>query len=175
MRNIEIKAKIDDPEVLVDKLKKITKCECTVIKQCDTFFKTSKGRLKLRQFEDGTGELIYYERTNMTGPKLCNYQITKISAETCGDLKNTLSLCYGTHGIVEKIRHLFMIDQTRVHIDDVNGLGSFMELEVVLNDNQDISMGEQIAQDIMTQLGIHRESLVPEAYVDLLNKKKALI
>ncbi|XP_043674658.1 uncharacterized protein LOC122632191 [Vespula pensylvanica] len=174
MRNIEIKTKINDSVTLVNKLEKITKSKWTVIEQHDTFFNTKTGRLKLRQFKDKTGEIIYYERPNIIGPKLCNYQRIKIKAEICESLKNILTICNGIVGVVKKTRRLFIIDQTRIHIDDVHELGSFLELEVVLHDGQDIDYGEKIAQEIMKQLDIAPENLISEAYVDLLNKAKSL-
>ncbi|KAF7391265.1 hypothetical protein HZH66_009745 [Vespula vulgaris] len=174
MRNIEIKTKLNDSITLINKLEKITKSKWTVIEQHDTFFNTKTGRLKLRQFKDKTGEIIYYERPNIIGPKLCNYQQIKINAETFESLKNILTISNGIVGVVKKTRRLFIIDQTRIHIDDVHELGSFLELEVILNDDQDVSYGEKIAQEIMKQLDIEPENLISEAYVDLLNKAKSL-
>ncbi|KAL2714179.1 uncharacterized protein V1478_016736 [Vespula squamosa] len=174
MRNIEMKTKINDSNTLINELEKITKSKWIVIEQHDTFFKTKTGRLKLRQFKDKTGEIIYYERPNIVGPKLCNYQKIKINAETFESLKNILTISNGIIGVVKKTRRLFMIDQTRIHIDDVHGLGSFLELEVVLKDDQDVSYGEKIAKDMMRQLNIESENLISEAYVDLINKAKSL-
>ncbi|XP_035720069.1 uncharacterized protein LOC118440729 [Vespa mandarinia] len=174
MRNIEIKTKISDSTTLINKLEKITESKWIVIEQYDTFFNTKTGRLKLRQFEDKTGEIIYYERPNVTGPKLSNYKKIKMNAETCENLRDILTISNGTLGVVKKTRRLFMIDQTRIHIDDVHGLGSFLELEVALNDDQDVSYGEKITQDIMKKLDIEPEHLISEAYIDLLNKTENL-
>ena len=64
-----------------------------------------------------------------------------------------------------------MIGQTRVHCDEVEGLGDFMELEVVLNDNQTTQEGQDIAEDLMAKLGIDKSKLISGAYMDLLEAK----
>ncbi|XP_078052409.1 uncharacterized protein LOC144478418 [Augochlora pura] len=171
MRNIEIKAKISDPEITIALTKKLTDSECKIIKQHDTFFKVAEGRLKLREFEDGSGELLYYKRSNTLGPKLCDYKKTSLNPEACTGIKNILTESNGRLGVVKKIRKLYMVGQTRVHIDDVEGLGSFMELEVVLSDDNTIEEGQKIAEDLMTKLKIEKEDLIANAYIDLLLSK----
>ncbi|CAK9818789.1 Putative adenylate cyclase MJ0240 [Anthophora plagiata] len=171
MRNIEIKAKIDDPELIISRIKQLTDDKCVVIKQHDTFFKVPAGRrLKLRQFEDSTGELLSYERPNVLGPKLSDYLKASLAPENCLTVANILRESYGCVGIVKKVRKLYMIGQTRVHVDNVEGLGNFLELEVFLTDEQDAEFGEKIAQDLMAKLGIQSDDLIAEAYIDLLNK-----
>ncbi|XP_033323947.1 uncharacterized protein LOC117219136 [Megalopta genalis] len=171
MRNIEIKAKISDPENKISLTKQITDSECKIIKQHDTFFKVAEGRLKLREFEDGSGELLYYKRSNILGPKLCDYKKTSLNPDACTGVKNILTESNGCLGIVKKTRKLYMVGETRVHIDDVEGLGNFMELEVVLSDDSTIEEGEKIAQDLMTKLSIQKEDLIANAYIDLLLDK----
>ncbi|XP_029036304.1 uncharacterized protein LOC114872822 [Osmia bicornis bicornis] len=170
MRNIEIKATINDPTDVVSRIKQLTDTDCVIINQHDTFFKVAEGRLKLRKFKNGSGELIYYKRCNTLGPKLCNYDKAVLEANTCTEIESILSASNGCAGIVKKTRQLYMIGQTRVHVDDVEGLGHFLELEVVLTEEEDTDNGEKIAQDLMTKLGIKAQDLIAEAYVDLLNK-----
>ncbi|XP_076645540.1 uncharacterized protein LOC143354992 isoform X1 [Halictus rubicundus] len=174
MRNIEIKAKISDPENVINLTKQITDSDCKIIKQHDTYFKVTGGRLKLREFEDGSGELLFYRRSNTLGPKLCDYMKTSLDFETCTQIRNTLTESNGCLGIVKKTRKLYMVGQTRVHIDEVEGLGSFMELEVVLTDDQDNEAGEKIAEDLMTKLDIQKEDLIANSYIDLLLRVNAL-
>ncbi|XP_003695072.1 uncharacterized protein LOC100871422 [Apis florea] len=170
MRNIEIKAKIDNPELKISRIVQLTKDNGIIMKQHDIFFKVAEGRLKLRKFEDGSGELIYYKRSNVFGPKLCDYEKVALDENACSGIANILIESNGSIGIVKKTRKLYMIDQTRVHIDDVEGLGNFLELEVILNDDQDIESGEKIAQDLMSKLDIKSEDLIANAYIDLLSK-----
>jgi len=78
------------------------------------------------------GELIYYERADQEGPKHSEYHLARTHDPE--NLKTVLSMAFGIRGVVVKSRYLFMVGQTRIHLDDVEGLGQFIELEVVLED-----------------------------------------
>ncbi|GJQ65228.1 hypothetical protein Trydic_g7359 [Trypoxylus dichotomus] len=170
MRNIEIKAKVKDIEQLRSKAKILSKSEGTIIKQDDIFYISSHGRLKLRKFENGNAELIFYDRSDSKGPKLSFYEKSAIPADTTAHVDAVLSRALGVDGTVRKTRHLFLVDQTRVHIDQVEGLGDFMELEVVLNPEQSVEDGQQIAMSLMKLLGIQEDDLLCGAYKDLMSK-----
>ncbi len=81
-------------------------------------------------FQEGNGELIYYERPDENGPKVSNYSKTMVSDPS--SLNQVLTMALGVKGHVEKKRRLLHYNQTRIHIDEVSGLGNFMELEVSL-------------------------------------------
>ena len=70
--------------------------------------------------------------------------------------------------MVKKIRYLYMVGQTRIHLDEVEGLGYFIELEVVMREGQSDTEGQAIAEDLMRRLGVREDSLIEGAYVDLL-------
>ncbi|XP_074039291.1 uncharacterized protein isoform X2 [Leptinotarsa decemlineata] len=125
----------------------------------------------IRSLYNGSGELIYYERPDTEGPKMCLYEKSTILAENLNSIHTTLEKALGTKIVVNKIRQLFMIGQTRVHVDSVEDLGDFMELEVVLKDEQTSEEGEKIAFDIMEKLEISKENLISGAYADLLRDK----
>lgn len=165
-RNIEIKARIESVEVLALKTAAIATEGPVEIEQDDTFFRCESGRLKLRAFSDCSGELIFYRRANQQGPKESFYLRSPTSAP--GTLRDSLSLAYGQVGRVRKHRTLFLVGRTRVHLDKVEGLGHFLELEVVLADGEPAEAGVREAHDLMEQLGIRRSQLVEGAYVDLL-------
>jgi predicted adenylyl cyclase CyaB len=139
-----------------------------VIPQEDTFFHTPKGRLKLRQLQPDLAQLVYYERPDQDGPKRSNYHI--FETRDPSGLKTALSMALGVRGIVRKTRYLYLAGQTRIHLDDVEGLGQFMELEVVLQDGQSDADGQSIAEDLMAKLGVRTEDLLEGAYMDLLEK-----
>ncbi|XP_059351615.1 uncharacterized protein LOC130702335 [Daphnia carinata] len=122
-RNIEIKAKIHDVNAVIKKVAEVCKMEMEVIEQCDTFFKTENGRLKLREFKDGSGELIYYDRPDVDGPKLSSYSKSSVTNTT--SLKSVLQMALGVKGLVKKKRLLWLFNQTRIHVDEVEGLGFF--------------------------------------------------
>ena len=143
-----------------------------VILQEDTFFNVSRGRLKLRVLSEDNGQLIYYTRPDQKGPKRSNYHISLTSDPR--NLKRVLELAYGIRGIVRKTRYLYLVDQTRVHLDDVEGLGQFMELEVVMREEQSDAEGQAIAEDLMVALGVERHNLLESAYMDLLESSMNL-
>jgi len=141
----------------------------TLISQDDTFFKCDAGRLKLRAYPDGSGELIFYQRENTGGPKTSSYEM--VSTAVADALRNVLIQAYGQVGRVKKERTLYMVGRTRVHIDQVEGLGSFMELEVVLAEDESEDKGMREAYELMAKLGIQEDALIDQAYVDLINSK----
>jgi predicted adenylyl cyclase CyaB len=168
--NIEIKAKAKDPENLCRILQKLSETSCEVIPQEDIFFHTAKGRLKLRVLAPERGELIYYERDNIIGPKRSSYLISRCTDPT--PLRRLLATSLGVRGIVRKQRLLYKIGNTRIHVDDVEGLGCFLEIEVVLNQGQTTEEGVAVAEAIMQKLGIDPADLVEEAYIDLLQNPR---
>jgi predicted adenylyl cyclase CyaB len=164
-RNLEIKARLDDPPAMLARVAALADGPGETIEQEDTFFAVPYGRLKLRVFASGVGELIYYERDDERGPKESRYLIAPVAAP--GPLCDTLTAALGQRGSVRKTRRLYHVGQTRVHLDEVVGLGWFLELEVVLREEQQTAEGEAIAAELMTRLGISREALLSGAYVDL--------
>jgi adenylate cyclase class IV len=165
-RNIEIKARIDRVETLVAKAAALADEGPIEIAQDDTFFRCDTGRLKLRAFSDGTGELIYYRRANQPGPKESFYLLSPTSAPD--SLRESLSLAYGQVGRVRKHRILFLVGRTRVHIDKVEQLGDFLELEVVLADDEPSDAGIREARELMMSFDVEPRQLIEDAYVDLL-------
>jgi len=166
--NIEIKARARDFEEIRSRAEKLSDTAVEVIPQEDIFFNTPQGRLKLRILAPDRGELIYYTRPDQEGPKRSDYHIARTPDPE--NLKRVLELAYGIRGIVKKTRYLYLVGQTRVHLDDVEGLGQFMELEVVMNNGQDDAEGETIADKLMISLGVERSDLIEGAYMDLLEK-----
>ncbi|XP_046751494.1 uncharacterized protein LOC124414567 [Diprion similis] len=167
MRNVEIKAKIRDREDITSKAKILSNSQGTVIKQHDTFFRVPIGRLKLRKFEDGSGDLIYYDRPDTEGPKLSNFSKTTVCKADVQGIAEVLKNSNGVIGIIQKLRVLYLVGQTRVHIDNVDGLGDFMELEVVLTDDQSLEDGQKIANELMAKLGVQQDDLIAGAYLDM--------
>ena len=165
--NIEIKSRAWNFEQIKARAETMSDTPVQVIPQEDTFFNTSQGRLKLRLLRDHA-ELIYYTRPDQEGPKRSDYHITRSSDPE--NLKCVLELAYGIRGVVKKTRYLYLVGQTRLHLDDVEGLGQFMELEVVLEEGQSDLEGQKIAEDLMSALGVERTDLIDGAYMDLLEK-----
>jgi len=164
--NIEIKARIESVESLVPLVARIAAEGPTEIFQDDTFFACSAGRLKLRAFSEHDGQLIFYQRADSAGPKESFYVISPTSSlET---LRQALSLAYGVVGRVRKHRTLFMVGRTRIHLDKVDGLGDFLELEVVLAEGEPQTSGIAVANELLGKLAIPQSQLIDKAYVDML-------
>jgi predicted adenylyl cyclase CyaB len=164
--NIEIKARVDDLEALRKRAEALSDTPCQVVPQEDTFYHIPQGRLKLRRLAADHAQLVYYTRHDTSGPKRSEYQIFE-TRDSAG-LNSLLAAALGVRGVVRKVRYLYLAGQTRIHLDDVEGLGQFMELEVVLRPGQSEAEGQAIAQDLMRKLGIQPKDLINVAYMDLL-------
>jgi len=165
-RNIEIKAHIENVDALTARVAQFADDGPIEIAQDDTFFRCDSGRLKLRAFPNGTGELIYYRRANQCGPKESFYRLSPTSAPD--SLREALSLAYGQVGRVKKNRVLFLVGRTRIHLDKVERLGHFLELEVVLADDECSDAGVREAHELMENFDVKPHQLIADAYVDLL-------
>ena len=171
-RNVEIKARIENPSALLERATAVFDSDPVEILQDDTFFFCANGRLKLRELSPSHGQLIFYQRADSRGPKESSYFISNTSEPA--SLRQTLALSLGVSGRVRKRRRLFLIGNIRVHLDHVEGLGHFVELEVVLTEGESIEAGRVAAHNLMKQLGISEESLLDGAYVDMLASSTSL-
>jgi predicted adenylyl cyclase CyaB len=169
--NVEIKAHIESVDSLFSKAAALADKGPIEIAQDDTFFTCANGRLKLRVLSPTEGQLIFYRRSDQKGPKESFYLVSPTT--TPDILRNSLSLAYGQTGRVRKMRTLFLVGRTRIHLDRVEGLGDFLELEVVLSDGESAEIGETIARDLMDKLGILSDQLIDGAYIDLLRSEGA--
>jgi predicted adenylyl cyclase CyaB len=168
--NIEIKARIQYFDEIRRRAEGLSDRPVEIIPQEDIFFRTPQGRLKLRILSGNRGQLIYYNRPDQEGPKRSDYHLSLTSDPE--NLKRVLELAYGVRGVVRKTRYLYLVGQTRVHLDEVEGLGQFMELEVVMQEAQSDADGQAIAEDLMSALGVEKSDLLEGAYMDLLENGK---
>jgi predicted adenylyl cyclase CyaB len=166
-RNIEIKARSTDFEKQTRIAANMADGPAMLIEQTDTFFRVPRGRLKLREFGNDTAELIQYTRADFPGPKESTY-VRSLTHEP-ESLKEVLTTALGIRAVVKKRRTVFRVGQTRIHLDDVMGLGRFIELEVVLLPEQTAEEGAIVAEYLMSELGIQQADLIAGAYVDLLD------
>lgn len=165
-RNIEIKARIASVEALLPRAEALAGHGPTVIDQDDSFFAVPQGRLKLRQFADGSAELIHYHRADTADAKASDY--VRVPVPDAAALREALARACGLRGRVVKRRWLFLVGPTRVHVDRVQGLGDFMELEVVLAPDMGDDEGTAIAERLMAELGLADAERLSGAYLDLL-------
>jgi adenylate cyclase class IV len=169
--NVEIKAAVDDFTGVLAALATLSPGPGVSLTQEDTFFRCPGGRLKLRRLAAGAGELIHYERPDQAGPRASDYSIAPTAEPD--RLRAVLAGAYGIIGVVRKRRTVRMVGRTRVHLDEVEDLGRFVELEVVLEEGEPADRGVAEALRLMAALGIEEDRLVSHAYVDLLQASAA--
>lgn len=166
-RNIEIKARCNDASFIRQFLiEHMAECRGTD-EQTDTYFNTGNGRLKLRQ-GNIENSLIFYNRENIAAPKMSQVNLFQVNHDS-NLLKQILINANGIKVVVKKKREIWFIDNVKFHIDEVEGLGSFVEIEAI---DKDGSLGlEKIKEQCdhyLQQLNIKEEQLLTHSYSDLL-------
>lgn len=164
--NVEIKTALNNRAIAEAVAVRLSDSDPETIRQEDTFLRCDGARLKLRVLGSERGELIRYERSDVHDARCSRYLIARTTDPEV--LKNILSKTLSIRGVVRKTRTLYLIGQTRVHIDEVEGLGTFLEIEVVLRDGQPETEGKIIAERLMFEFGIEKQRLIPESYIDLM-------
>ncbi len=165
-RNVEIKARVDDLEALRKRVEGLADSGPSRVVQKDTFFHSRRGRLKLREMSDGVAELIYYARADAIEPEESSY--LRVPCPQPEEIRQALASALGIRGQVRKQRRIYLCGPTRIHLDSVEGLGEFVELEVVLSAEGRIEDGITVAHSLMARLGIDPDDLVEESYIDLI-------
>ena len=169
INNIEIKAKSNNHDKIREFLKSHNADFKGIDHQIDTYFKVNKGRLKLRE---GNIEnfLIYYERENKEGPKQSNIILFKSASGS--SLKSILISANGVLTVVDKKREIYFIENVKFHLDTVQGLGMFMEIEAIDKDG-DIGKEKLLEQcnKYLKYFEISKSDLISVSYSDLLLEK----
>lgn len=137
--------------------------------QTDTYFNVENGRLKLRE-GNIENNLIYYKRVNLSGPRESQFQLLKIPEPLL--LKEMLTQSIGVRVVIKKKREIYYIQNVKFHIDEVPGIGNFVEIEAgnLLADLNKMQLQEQ-CDFYLNELNIHQEDLVAESYSDMLLEK----
>jgi len=169
--NIEIKARLPDWDQARSVAESLSDRPLQIIPQRDIFFDVPKGRLKLRVLAPDRGQLVYYEREDAAGPRQSDYLIAPTADPV--SLESLLSASLGVRGVVAKVRFLYIVGNTRVHLDQVEGLGHFLELESVLGPGNDATDAERAVSALMREFGIVEDDLIDVAYIDLLQGRPA--
>jgi len=173
-RNVELKARAGDLEELRRRAMELGAEPTARLLQVDRFFRCAEGgRLKLRTEKrldtggrSGTGELVFYRRPDESGARLSEYALVPVKRGA--QLSAILEAALGGLGEVRKERELLLLGRARIHLDRVEGLGDFLELEVVLEEGADEADARAEALMLLEKLGLGKDDLVPGAYRDLL-------
>jgi homotetrameric cytidine deaminase len=163
--NVELKARDPDPEATARRCAELGAVPHGVLRQRDTYFTTRRGRLKLREGDDGT-ELIAYRRPDRADASKSTYVRAPVSAPE--PLAEALDAALGTVVVVSKHRRLFLWEGVRIHLDEVDALGSFVEFEAVLPDAGDLATAHEKVAKLRSALAIGDDALVSVGYADLL-------
>ena len=171
INNIEIKVRITDPEQARRAIERLADEPGQVLEQKDTYFDAGNDAyLKLREEVGPDGNrrasLIAYRRDRRAEPRPSDIRLCHVDSSPA--LTETLTHALGVLVIVEKTRHLFFRNQTRIHLDEVDRLGAFLELEVVLEPTQTNADGLQIANELLERLDLANSQNQTDSYRDLL-------
>lgn len=164
MTNIEIKARCADLGRAEENLSALGAGPAGSFRQRDTYFRVPTGRLKLRELGPDEGHLIFYRREDVAGPKRSDYQIAFTSDPEA--LRSMLAEVLGTWVVVEKTRQVWLWENVRIHLDEVAGLGQFLELEAI-TDASGLEESQRRVEALMRALEIGPEQLVAGSYGDL--------
>jgi cytidine deaminase len=164
--NVEFKARDLDPEASAARCLALGAVAGGVLDQRDTYFVAGRGRLKLRVAGDGGGELIAYRRPDALETAESRYVLAPVSEPDV--LAEALDAALGTVVVVSKRRRLFLWEGVRIHLDEVEGLGSFVEFEAVLPDAGDLAGARAKIARLRSELGISGDRLVVGGYADLM-------
>lgn len=168
-RNIELKARLQDLDAARAIAESVATSRLGGQHQIDTYFAAGRGRLKLRQINGLSAELIAYARPDQSGPKRSDYQLAPIAhPET---LKSALTQALGVTVVVDKRREIYLWHNVRIHLDQVAGLGAFLEFEAVLRPDEADALGHAQLAELRALFQLRDEDLIEVSYSDLLSAK----
>lgn len=166
MKNIELKAQYPD----LDEAEKIAQALGAEFKwrrnQVDTYFRVGRGRLKMRVEESEIPELISYFRPDSRGFKESEYSRLKVPEPEL--LKQMLTQNLGLLVVVKKTRALYLFKNIRIHLDNVENLGHFLEFEGVIDSNEQLPETESLLEDLRKKFKIMNTDVISHSYSNLL-------
>ena len=170
-RNVELKARDPHPERSLERARALGAEDRGELRQRDTYFATPRGRLKLREQEPGGAELIAYERADAAEARESRYRIAPV--EDAAALREALDAALGTTVVVDKRRRLLLWEGVRIHLDRVEGLGDFVELEGVAAEGSDLAREADLVARLREELAIADDAIEATGYADLLNESES--
>jgi adenylate cyclase, class 2 len=170
-QNLELKACIPSISKAVRTAHRLNAKAQNILCQRDIYYKVSRGRLKLRIINDRYAELIYYNRPDKKGSRYSDYFVLPVD-----DAILTNALCtaaFGNKVVVEKKRRLFIHKNSRIHLDEVRGLGAFLEFEVLVKNGK--RQAQKLLEVLSKEFEIKQAAVLGVSYSDmLLHRKRAL-
>ncbi len=165
-RNVELKARDPDPDASLKACRALGADDHGEISQRDTYFEVASGGLKLREERPGRPHLIQFERADEPQQRESRYRIVEVDdgAVLCAALAATI----GIRSVVAKRRRLFLWRNVRIHLDTVEQLGDFIELEAVAPADSDLTTEHRLIEELRDALAITDERLVALGYAEQL-------
>lgn len=164
--NVELKARDRDPGRTLERALAAGAVDAGLLEQRDTYFAVARGRLKLREERGQPATLVAYARADACAARPSEYELVPVDDPQA--LLRALEAVLGVRGVVEKTRRLLLWEQTvRLHLDDVHGLGRFVEIEAVVATGSDRACEHEQVARLATAIGIAGADLVAASYVDL--------
>lgn len=165
-RNVELKALDPWPEATLERCLALGVEDRGEIWQQDTYFYVPSGRLKLREQLPGAPHLIHYDRADQPRQRESRYRIAAVN--DADGMRHVLAQSLGIRGMVVKRRHLLLCENVRIHLDTVESLGRFIELEAVAATRSDLTYEHGLIAELRSALDITRDRLVAHGYADQL-------
>jgi adenylate cyclase class IV len=176
-QNIELKVgcSLDELAAVRDRLARRPVPPLESFHQTDTYFGVPAGRFKLRVINAGDGgrsaELIQYQRPETIGARVSTYRRIPVAPEAAVELELALSDALGVLTTIRKARSVAIWRSTRIHLDEVDDLGCFVELETVLSDDLTVEGGQAQLDDVVAWLGLAGLDSIAGSYSDLMLRK----
>ena len=172
MRNLEFKARLTDERAAVTAARSLGFELWGDLRQTDTYFKTARGRLKLRETPGFQAELVYYERDESAPSTQSDYQIAR--SPDAAAMRVVVARALGVLTVVRKRRTLLLLDTIRIHLDNVDGLGTFLEIEVPVRPDADETASRAKLDHLITAFGFDWSDCIRASYLDLILEKPTL-
>ena len=168
-RNIELKSKCPDLARAREAALHLGAREAGVLEQTDTYFHCTSGRLKLRETAGRPAELIAYARSDEPDVRASAYHLVPVADP--GPLKRALAAALGVRVVVIKRRRLLLWHNVRIHLDEVRGIGSFVEFEAVMGEGADEPTAYERLATLAEALQLRTEDRISTSYSNLLEER----
>lgn len=168
-RNIELKARFGELARGHEAAQRLGAVRQADQHQIDTYFHCTRGRLKLREIVGGESQLIAYARPDHAEAKASDYILVAIPQPAA--LKEALAQAQGQWLVVDKKRAIYLWENVRIHLDEVAGLGNFLEFEAVLGEGHTDEQGHAQLRYLSGAFGVTAADLLTGSYSDLLARR----
>ena len=165
-RNMEVKARLRDPIAARQIAAALATAPAESQRQRDTYFHVRHGRLKLREIEGQTSQLVWYARSDQFGPKGSDYRLVAVAHPA--ELREALASACGISAVVEKQREVFLYNNVRIHLDVVTDLGDFIEFEAVLGPEVNDTAGRAQVEFLQSAFQLSADDLLDRSYAEML-------